>query len=205
MNTPTRRRLPLLVVLLVLLALKFAVGRVVEAPARPPLVTAAPVPLEELPLEEGAREAIGMQELLFGRVEGSHPPVWVYSGYHASQGHGSRVHAPEHCYPGQGFEIRGSTDAGPARELLVWREDARRLVWYSFATGVGEARSPWALKARQVVAALRGRPQDALLLRLSTPVEEPGGIAAARERLEASWGQWWPALHGWYEGTGSAR
>lgn len=198
MSGLVRRPVALLAVLLLLAALRFAVAREVAPGPRPPLATAVPVALEELPLEEGAREAIGMQQLLFGRVEGSSPPVWVYSGYHASQGHGSRVHAPEHCYPGQGYDIRASHDAGAARELHVWREDAQRLVWYSFATASGDARSPWALKARQVVAALRGRPQDALLLRLSTPVEAAGGIEAARGRLDAAWARWWPALSGWY-------
>lgn len=203
MNPDWRRPTVLLVALLLLCALRVGVGREAEAPARPALGSAIPAPLDVLPLDEGAREAIGMQELLFGRVAGSSPPLWVYSGYHASQGHGSRVHAPEHCYPGQGFEIRESRGAGPARELYVWREDARRLVWYSFATANGDAQSPWALKGQQVAAALRGRPRDALLLRLSTPVEEPGGIDAARARLAGAWAEWWPALSGWYHADGS--
>jgi len=162
--------------------------------------------VNELSLGESEERVLGVDHYRFFEWHGAGPRVWMYVGYYAGQRSDAQVHAPEHCYPGTGWEIvrqeTRSVGAGALRELRIERSGNARLVWYGYRTRLGGPTTPFGLKRDQVMATLLGRSRDAILLRVSTPVLEADGEEGARRRLDASW-----QLHGvrvlrWYDEEG---
>ena len=160
-----------------------------------------------LPVSLQAREALGVDRYRFVEVESEDwAPVWIYAGYYAGQRPNAQVHAPEHCYPGAGWGIVGSKvvqrDHGSLRELSIEKRGEKRLVWYAYRTRRGQATSALGLKVDQMLSALRGTSRDALLLRVSTPVLDVEGEAAAQQRLARSWDTYGTEVFRWYEERG---
>ena len=147
--------------------------------------------VSELSLSENEARVLGVDHYRFFEWYGAGPRVWIYLGYYAGQRSDSQVHAPEHCYPGTGWEIVRQTKreegVSARRELRIEYMGNSRLVWYGYRTRLGAPISAWGLKRDQVLATLLGRSRDALLVRLSTPVLEVDGEEGARERLDAAW------------------
>jgi len=133
-------------------------------------------------------------------------PVWIYAGYWAGQRSNAQVHPPEHCYPGSGWKIRSSRTRGEGndkvRELVISRRGQSRLVWYAYQTRLGRRLSPFGLKGDQMLAVLGGRPRDAILLRLSTPILEVDGVDGARSRLLAAWERHAASALSWFRSEG---
>ncbi|HKI84846.1 MAG TPA: EpsI family protein [Candidatus Krumholzibacteria bacterium] len=145
-----------------------------------------------LPVSLQAREALGVDRYRFVEVKSEDwAPVWIYAGYYAGQRTNAQVHAPEHCYPGAGWEIVDSEvvheDDSVMRQLLIEKQGEKRLVWYAYRTRRGQVTSALGLKLDQMLSSLRGSSRDALLLRLSTPVLDVEGESVAQKRLARSW------------------
>ena len=144
--------------------------------------------LTELPVSSNAREALGVDRYRFVETRGmGWAPVWIYAGYYAGQRTNAQVHAPEHCYPGAGWEIMSSRvleeKGRRLRELRIENHGEKRLVWYASRTRSGQLSGALALKRDQLLSTLQGHARDALLLRLSTPILEVEG----KDRAEAPW------------------
>jgi len=163
-------------------------------------------PVSEVELSESEARVLGVDHYRFFEWHGAGPRVWLYVGYYAGQRSDAQVHAPEHCYPGTGWEIRDERNHPVGdqqlRELRIERKGNARLVWYGYRTRLGAPTSAFALKRDQVVATLMRRSRDALLLRLSTPILEADGEQGARARLESAWSVHASRVARWYDEEG---
>ncbi|MFN8179566.1 MAG: EpsI family protein [bacterium] len=118
-------------------------------------------------------------------------PVWVLVDYHRSQRLGATVHSPMHCYTGEGWSVESrarpavgeSARLGIAQWLRMRREGDRLVGAYWYETRSGATSDEVVLKLRVAGAALRRRPADAALVRLTTPVLD-GDEEAACRRIE---------------------
>lgn len=175
---------------------------------RPPLVVDV-APLASLPRDLGpwrsadlpldsAVESILRADFNIQRVYSARvgdPPVWVYIGYYGTDRGGRPEHTPRGCYTGAGWDIASSrvldleVGDGTERRVNEYRveraTDQQRLVhfWYrsvrrtSMVGGLDQ-------KLDLALGLLRDGRADGALVRVSTPLE-PDGEVAARGRLLA--------------------
>lgn len=148
---------------------------------------------EDIPVEP-AIEAELAADLNLQRVylgPGS-APIWLYVGYYGTDRGGRPEHTPRACYPGQGWAIAADrvvevTPGGDLRvnEYLVERDDERQLVhfWYRSHLRTGMLGGLDQNLDRIVGRLAYGR-ADGALIRLSTPIDDEGEVAA-RGRLIA--------------------
>ena len=196
----------LLLVLGGLAALESRVDREVEAPLEARELEALPLRMEarrDVEISEDALSVLGVDAHRFVELDlmGA-APLWLYAGYYGAQRRNAQIHAPEHCYPGTGFEVeisrRHRVGEGFVRELHVHRQGQRRLVWYRYRTRSGDSFGPYGLKWDMMLAALRGRPRDAMLVRLSTPWLSIEDVEGPRARLALAWGESVEDLQQWF-------
>jgi EpsI family protein len=128
--------------------------------------------------------------------------VWLYVGYYGTERGGRPEHTPWVCYPSNGWTIvRQSVvrSAHPgnwrANELLIDKDGERRLVhfWYQSHRRTGMLGGFEQAVDRVLGRLMEGR-ADGSLVRLSTPLAEPGEETAARARLLAFGGEMLPFL-----------
>lgn len=109
----------------------------------PPAISGlAPLRGRDVPLESRAAAILSPDECL-SRVYGD--PEWCHLLLVHGSGSEARIHAPEICFRGAGFEIVAASalpvpdpfTGAPDRlnEFLAVREGERRLVWYWFRSG----------------------------------------------------------------------
>lgn len=117
--------------------------------------------------------------------------IWLYVGYYGTGRGGRPEHTPRGCYTGAGWGIVSSRtlqlarDALRVTEFVVEREGERRLVhyWYRSHRRTGMVGGLDQNLDRLVGRLTAGR-ADGALIRISTPIE-PGGDVAARSALRA--------------------
>ncbi len=164
-------------------------------------------PYREVPIEGNALAMLGVSRYRFIEVptQGS-IPVWLYAGYYSDQQDDAQIHAPEHCYPGTGYQVARSQSHslanGAVRELVVERGAERRLVWYVYRTRVGSPITALGLKRDQVLSKILGRSRDAMIVRASTPVLRVETIELARARLSELWMAEGASILRWFDGRG---
>jgi len=105
-----------------------------------------------------------------------------------------RTHPPERCFVGEGFTIAGAKDHLTSialtdgtgrlkvRELILDRNDERRLVWYFYKSGSHLNTTYWLHQAGVALRKLREPDAADILIRVDTAVPE-GGLEDAREVL----------------------
>lgn len=116
--------------------------------------------------------------------------VWFYLGYYGSQEGTAPIHTPPYCYESQGWKILSASvvplGSGQlsANELVVEREGQRRLVrfWYQSHNRSGMLTNFDRVLSRMQGLLLDGR-SDGSLVRVSTPLADPGELPRARARL----------------------
>jgi exosortase D (VPLPA-CTERM-specific) len=127
------------------------------------------------------------------RHPGEAAPVDFFLSYYGRQTEGSRVHSPEVCLPGTGWEVSAIRRIGidlpgtgfPPFEVnraLVQKEFDRQLVYYWFEGRGRRTTSDFLAKLGFMTDAVRLGRTDGGLVRVATPVVE-GGEAAADARL----------------------
>ncbi len=163
----------------------------------------------DVEISDATMSMLGMDRYRFVELrEDGWAPVWIYAGYWAGQRSNAQVHPPEHCYPGSGWKIVRSESrvlhASRLRELTIAHNGRRRLVWYAYQTRLGRRLTPFGLKLDQMRAVLTGRPRDAVLLRMSTPILEVDGLDGARARLQRTWERHALAVLDWFEQEGGS-
>lgn len=119
--------------------------------------------------------------------------VWFYVGYYGTERGGKPEHTPWMCYPSNGWAIvRSDTvawdgeDGRRANELVIEKDGEQRLVHFWYQSHRRTGMLGWFDQALDhfVGRLLDGR-ADGSLVRLSTPLDDPGDTAAARLRLVA--------------------
>lgn len=144
------------------------------------------------PLDGGALEILGADATLFRTYRSlDGRTIWLFVGYFAVPQENSQIHSPKHCYPGAGWNILaegtarlGFGGAGRDVKTLVISDDVRRhvvLYWFSSADAI--ITNEFALKWRQMRAAMLGRPGATAFVRLSTAIQASEDDATARGRL----------------------
>jgi EpsI family protein len=145
----------------------------------------------EIPLEENV-ESMLRADFNLQRAF-SHPlgdVVWLYIGYYGTDRGGTPEHTPRACYRAHGWSMSDfeTLVVDPRRdfranEVVVEQEGERRLVlfWYRSHRRTGIL-GTFALGVDHLLGRLMDGHADGALVRLSTPFEE-GGEMAARSRL----------------------
>lgn len=123
--------------------------------------------------------------------------AWLFVAYFSSQDYGSQIHSPRHCLPGGGWKIEngvqpyhlqlGADTISVNRLNIVFREQ-RQLMLYWFVTRSGPIRNEFALKLDLMKNALRFRPTDAAIVRVTVPYlpgESEAAVTARAERFLA--------------------
>ena len=134
----------------------------------------------------------------------SGPPVYLYVGFYASQQHGTMIHSPKSCLPGNGWYIgRRATaivDAAPydpftANSYTVENGIDRQVVVYWYQQAGGRiVTNEYLGRMHLVFDAVTKHRSDAALIRVSVPFEENASAAerTALDFLQAAY----PALVG---------
>ena len=144
---------------------------------------------EDIPYQADVVKAIGADDYINRLYSGETPPIELYVGYYRDQRSGDRIHSPENCLPGSGWEpIRssrvqiGSKDGSPVlvNEYLVEQGARRDLVLYWYQTRRRIIASEYRAKYWLVVDGLRHRSTDGTMVRIWTTAAD--GEELARER-----------------------
>ena len=109
--------------------------------------------------------------------------------YYARPRAGAAMHSPLNCLPGNGWQVMGSRvvpisvhgRSVQVRHLVVGREGRRLAMTYWFHTRGGVIASEYEQRFRLFLDGVRGRPADAALVRVMTPLAE--GAAGADAAL----------------------
>lgn len=130
-------------------------------------------------------------------------PVRIFIGYYETQRGSHKLHSPDMCIPGDGWEILVSSVARmklaggeeiPVNRALIRKGEKRQLVYYWFAQGGKNMARSLEVKGRSLVNALTTGRTDTALLRLTTPVLPDEEAAAVDARLAAFFGLLRPRL-----------
>jgi EpsI family protein len=145
---------------------------------------------QEQPLDARIVQAVGVSDysnrLFFNQSE---PPVQLYVGYYSSQRTGDTIHSPKNCLPGAGWDPVQSgyaTIAMPGGRKIVVNEYViqqgldKQLVFYWYQGRGRVVASEYAGKFWMVADAISRNRTDGALVRLVTPMNDPGGKARAR-------------------------
>jgi EpsI family protein len=117
--------------------------------------------------------------------------IWLYVGYYGSERGGRPEHLPRTCYRAHGWRIAAqrSLEIDPrlglrANEYIVEREGQVRLVhfWYRSHRETGIL-SMSGLTVDHLLGRFLGRRADGALVRISTALESPEQLVAARSKL----------------------
>lgn len=117
--------------------------------------------------------------------------IWLYVGYYGTERGGRPEHLPRTCYRAHGWSIAAqrALDIDPqlglrANEYVVEREGEVRLVhfWYRSHRETGIL-SMLGLTVDHLFGRFLGRRADGALVRLSTRLESPEELVAARSKL----------------------
>ncbi len=146
----------------------------------------------ELPLE-AAVESMLDADLNLQRTY-VHPlgdVIWLYVGYYGTSRGGRPEHLPQTCYRAHGWNIAAqrALEIDPrlglsANEYVVEREGRVHLVhfWYRSHRETGIL-SMLGLTVDHLFGRFLGHRADGALVRISTPLEGPGELVAARSKL----------------------
>jgi len=123
------------------------------------------------------------------------PPVNFYIAYYESQRKGVSPHSPRVCIPGGGWQInkfqRAEMPLGdnepvlPVNRLIIENGDDKLLVYYWFHQRGKNIANEYVMKGHLLKDALVMNRTDGALIRVTTPINFSGGIAAAEERLQS--------------------
>ena len=128
--------------------------------------------------------------------------VWFYVGYYGTERGGKPEHTPWVCYPSNGWSILssrevtlGTSGESRANELLIEKQGDHRLVhfWYQSHRRTGML-GRFDQAVDHFLGRLRDGRADGSLVRISTPIDGVGDVAAARARLAAFGRQLMPEL-----------
>jgi exosortase D (VPLPA-CTERM-specific) len=122
-------------------------------------------------------------------------PVTMWIAYYSTQVQGTAVHSPQACLPGDGWRIEnievvsvpaGAADGSPQRvnRVLIAMGEQRQLVYYWFAQRGRTITNEFLVKWFIFWDGLTQNRTDGALVRLTTPVSGPAGLAGADARLE---------------------
>lgn len=145
----------------------------------------------ELELPPATSQALGVDSFrFFETVIDFDQPVWVYAGHYRGLSGDAQIHAPEHCYPGSGFEVVQREVTDDHVELIVANATDRRLVWYVYRTGRASRTEAWELKLDMLVSRILRQKNGGLLVRMSTPLRISEDIENGRGRVRNAWNEY---------------
>jgi EpsI family protein len=146
----------------------------------------------EIPLEEAVESMLRADfNLQRAYVHPLGDVIWLYVGYYGTSRGGRPEHLPTTCYRAHGWNIAAqrALEIDPrlglrANEYVVEREGQVRLVhfWYRSHRETGIL-SMLGLSVDHLFGRFLGRRADGALVRISTPLESPEGLVAARSKL----------------------
>jgi exosortase D (VPLPA-CTERM-specific) len=125
---------------------------------------------------------------------GEAAPVDLFLSWYASQTEGARIHSPEVCLPGAGWEVfriepvtidlpGTATGAVRLNRAVIQKGLERQLVYYWFEARGGQYTGDFAARFANMADSLALGRTDGGLVRLITPIGEDG-VAAADARLQ---------------------
>lgn len=131
---------------------------------------------------------------VYGR-DGDAVGVGMWIAYYESQRSGEAVHSPAACLPGGGWlmeslreeEIPGVRADGsnlPVNRALISQGEVRQLVYYWFPQRGRMLTNEYLVKWYVFLDSLLDNRSDGALVRLTTLIEGPDGVAAAEKRLQ---------------------
>ncbi len=144
---------------------------------------------EDIPYDAEVVSAIGADDYINRVYSEGTPPIELYVGYYRDQRSGDRIHSPENCLPGSGWEpihsarIEIGTKGGRpvlVNEYLVEKGASRDLVLYWYQTRWRIIASEYGAKYWLVVDGLRRRSTDGTMVRIWTTASD--GEISARAR-----------------------
>ena len=151
---------------------------------------------QEPPFRDDILAILGVDDYLTRAYFKERKGIGVYIGYYGSQRQGDTMHSPQNCLPGAGWEfvnhallpitVPTEVNGGDRRDIVVNRYLIRKgldqqlvLYWYQSHDRV-VASEYWA-KFYLIRDAMRLNRTDGALVRVTTPVIEVAGEAAAEE------------------------
>jgi EpsI family protein len=146
----------------------------------------------DIPLEEAVESMLEADfNLQRAYVHPLGDVIWLYVGYYGSDRGGRPEHLPQTCYRAHGWSITAqrAIEIDPrlglrVNEYVVEREGQVRLVhfWYRSHRGTGRL-SVMGLTVDHLFGRFMGRRADGALVRISTRLESPEELVAARSKL----------------------
>ncbi len=115
--------------------------------------------------------------------------VVVYAAYYPDMDASDRAHAPEVCYPGQGWTVRRNAHVDilldgdipvSVKRMVVEKGTDREVVYSWWQTSDGIIAENWQYRLRMVTRRLLGRETSSVWVRISAPESGPGGPPADR-------------------------
>lgn len=175
----TRRIVPLVVMVLVALGLRFQLEPVEVATAAP--LDTVPMQLGDWSGRRGADyqpavlAALGVDDYLNrGYYAGGGRQANVYVGYHRSQSQGESLHSPLNCLPGAGWAPERVDlvpfGRGTARRAVIRKGGERLLVLYWYQTATRIEGDEYRGRFFAVVDTIRHGRNDAALVRVIVPI-----------------------------------
>lgn len=130
----------------------------------------------------------------FYAKSGADDPINLFMAFYQGQTDGRAIHSPEVCIPGDGWEIRslervavplvaGRDGTLSVNRAIVQKGLSRQLVYYWFEQRGRQLTDEFEVKWWILWDGLVRNRTDGTLVRLTTPVFEDGGEAAADRRL----------------------
>jgi EpsI family protein len=182
-------------------ALFLVAGTVAAHSLRPGNATALQRPLREFPstigvshsedrpFEADVVRAIGADDYINRVYLGSAPPIELFIGYYKDQTSGDRMHSPQNCLPGSGWEpvhssrIRIASVNGTSilvNEYLVAQGAKRDMVLYWYQSHGRVIASEYWAKFWLVSDALKHKGTDGALIRIWTTAADGETMSQAR-------------------------
>ena len=152
------------------------------------------VPLMPSPDVQAAIDKLYSQTLARTYMNSLGHRVMLSVAYGTRQTDSLRVHQPEGCYAGQGFQIveaikaHVSLSAGslPVTRLVAAKGPRNEPITYWMRIGDSPARTQWEMKKVQLRYGLSGRIPDGMLIRVSNiSTDKEGSFSLHREFIEA--------------------
>lgn len=136
------------------------------------------------------KSGMGAQDIVFRTYRNGIDVVTLYVAFYKDIDSANQVHAPEVCYPGQGWTIARDEVVvrkfgdGEARinRLIIHKENRQELVYHWWQTG--DMIIPWnsANRVYQMIKSLRGQNPSTVWIRVSTDTKKD--VKSCEESIE---------------------
>jgi len=144
---------------------------------------------EDRPFESRVVRAVGADDYINRVYLGSTPPIELYVGYYKDQRSGDRMHSPQNCLPGSGWEPihsslvqigLGSGVPVLVNGYLVAQGTRRNMVLYWYQSHGRIVASEYLARFLLIADGLKNRPTDGAMIRIWTTAADGEASAQAR-------------------------